>query len=126
MPGYFTKDRSRRWASVLLFAGLALVWHLGAAGAPREQEVRLVLADGQRQARSVRLSYSMEGEEITGFLQNYPQGAPPLVVHAPELAPGVYDLSIDLGYRDGRVEHVAKTLTVPSEEAIRIELGGAR
>jgi hypothetical protein len=125
MPGYFSKDRGRRWATILLFAGLALVWKLSADDAPREQEVRLVLGEAQRSASSVRLSYVMEGEEITGLLEHYPQGAPAQVVHAPQLAPGRYDLSIDLGYRDGRVEHVAKTLTVPSEEAIRIRLGDA-
>jgi hypothetical protein len=122
MPGYFSKDRRRLWASFLLFAGLAVVWKLGLAGAPHEQEVRLVLAPEQREARSVRLTYTTEGEEITGLLAQYPDGAPALVVHTPSLAPGVYDLSIDLGYRDGRVEHLAKTLTVPSEEAIRIPL----
>jgi hypothetical protein len=125
MPGYFSKDRrGRRWASILLFAGLALAWKLGADGAPREQEVRVVLAPEQRAARSVRLTYALEGEEITGVIEEFPGGAPALFVHTPALAPGVYDLSIDLGYRDGRVEHVAKTLTVPSEEVIRVQLRG--
>jgi hypothetical protein len=122
MPGYFTKDRRRLASLLFLAAGLLLAYKFGTSGAPRDQEVRLVLAPEQQQARSVRLSYALEGEEITELIARYPDGAPGLVTHTPELAPGTYDLSIDLGYRDGRVEHVVKTLTVPSEEAIRVQL----
>jgi hypothetical protein len=124
MPGYFTKDR-RRFASILfLVAGIALAYKLGTASAPRDQEIRLVLTPAQQAARSVRLTYAMEGDEITGLFARFPEGAPALVTHTPELAPGTYALAIDLGYRDGRVEHVVKTLTVPSEEVIRLELRG--
>jgi hypothetical protein len=124
MPGYFTKDRRRLASILLLVAGLALAYTFGTSGAPRDQEVRLVLTPAQQAARSVRLSYVLEGEEITGLLAKYPDGAPALIAHTPQLLPGTYDLSIDLGYRDGRVEHVVKTLTVPSEEVIRVQLRG--
>jgi hypothetical protein len=122
MPGYFTQVRRRRLASLCLFAGIFVIFKLASKDAPREQEVQLLLDGAQREARTLRLAYRMQGEEITGLLVRYPEGAPARVSHTPELSPGTYDLAIELGYRDGRVEHVAKTLTVPSEEAIRVRL----
>lgn len=122
MPGYFTTERRRRLATIGLFAGLFVVWSYAAKDAPRDQEVRYLLTPEQQKASSVRVVYAQEDEEITAFYVRYPEGAPAQVVHTPALSPGRYDLSIDLGYRDGRVERLAKTLTVPSEEAVRIHL----
>ena len=101
----------------MLIGAALLVGRFASDEMPREQEVRLVLGNEQREARSVRLVYTRKGEEITGVLVRYPQGAPAQVVHHASLSPGLYDLAIELGYGDGRIEQVAKTLTVPSEGA---------
>jgi hypothetical protein len=122
MPGYFTPERRRRYAPILLVAGAAVVGRLVFDNTPRDQEVRLVLTQAQRDARSVRIDYALEGEEITGVLVQYPEGAPAWVTHVPSLSPGHYDVVIELGYRDGHVEHVVKTLTVPSEGVARLDL----
>jgi hypothetical protein len=106
----------------MLLGAALLVGRFASDELPRDQEVRLVLGNEQREARSVRLVYTRKGEEITGVLVRYPAGAPAQVVHHASLSPGLYDLAIELGYGDGRIEQVAKTLTVPSEGAKSISL----
>jgi hypothetical protein len=106
----------------MLLGGALLVGRFAMDDMPRDQEVRLQLAQSQREARSVRLVYRRKGEEITGVLVRFPEGAPAQVVHKTSLSPGLYDLAIELGYGDGRVEQVAETLTVPSEGAASFPL----
>jgi hypothetical protein len=122
MPGYFNAQIRRRFAPLMLVGAAVLVGRFASDDMPRDQEVRLELGEGQREARTVRLVYTRKGEEITGVLVRYPQGAPALVVHHASLSPGLYDLAIELRYGDGRTEQVAKTLTVPSEGAVKLPL----
>lgn len=91
---------------------------------PRNQEVRLVLSGEERAATSVSFVYSQDGEQVSGVELHFAAGVPEQVVHTPKLRPGIYDLGIRLGYRDGHVEHAARSLTVPSEGAARIRFRG--
>ncbi len=89
---------------VLLAGGLGLAVYFGAK-APREQHVRIVLGDRAARVTAVDLQYTVdnaEAEMVREARLAFPEGAPRVVSHDPNLADGDYRLRIDLDTREGR------------------------
>lgn len=92
---------------------------------PRATSIRLTLAEPQ-QVRTVTLSVLDAGEPILGLRLAYAQGAPDRIHEELDLAPGHYELRVDVTRADDRgasgVTSV-RTLEVPAEGIVLLELG---
>ena len=114
----------RRFAPAVLVLGLLGALKLTYDVAPREQAVQLHLTDGLRaNVEGVKLTYLEDGEAVSGSEQRFGQGAPPILRSEPSLAPGQYQLDIELSQRSGQVTRVRREVTVPMDGALRIRLG---
>jgi hypothetical protein len=113
----------RRIAPAVLVLGL-----LGAAkvtydAAPREQTILLHLHDDLRaNLGSIRLTYLEDDEPLSGAEQRFTQRPPAVVESTPSLSPGRYELDIELSDLKGQVTHLRRSVTVPSEGALRIQI----
>lgn len=126
MPGYFSPKLRRRLAPLMLVVGALLFGKIAHDETPQEQLVRYSLTPAQQStAHSVRVTYTADGEVLSGLEQRFPAGAPSEFTHEPSLKPGRYGVSIDLISRDGQVTHVQRVLEVPSEATPRISLAEA-
>lgn len=113
----------RRFAPALLVLGLLGALKLTYDVAPREQAVQLHVPDDLRATlKGVKLTYLEDGEAVSGSEQHFLDGAPAVVRSAPSLAPGRYQLDIELSQRTGAITHVRREVTVPSEGTLRIGL----
>jgi hypothetical protein len=121
MLRYFPAERRRRLAPLFLGVGLFVAGKLAYDEVPRDQELRFVLPEAGVQA--LKVTYSSSEGGYAGIEQRYPNGSPREFVHTPSLSPGRYDLSIELIGSDGQVKRLARSVTVPSEGALRIPLG---
>lgn len=114
----------RRFAPAVLVLGLLGALKLTYDATPREQAVQLHLTDDLRaNVDGVKLTYLEDGEPVFGSEQRFYQGAPPILRSEPALAPGQYQLEIELSQRSGGVQHVRRDVTVPVDGALRIRLG---
>jgi hypothetical protein len=114
----------RRFAPMLLALGLLGAMKLTYDVTPREQSVHLHVPDDLRATlQGVKLTYLEDGEAVTGSEQRFPEAAPTVVRSAPSLAPGRYQLDIELSQRTGAITRLRRDVTVPTEGALRIRLG---
>ncbi len=127
MPGYFPPQLRRRLAPLMLVGGILIFGKIAHEELPQEQAVRYSLSPAQQStARRVRVTYSVDGDVLSGLEQIFPEGrAPAEFGHTPSLKPGRYQVAVDLFAGDGRITHLDKVLHVPSEGTTRISLGGA-
>jgi len=127
MPGYFSPQLRRRLAPLLLVVAVLLFGKIAHEETPREQLVRYSLSPAQQStARELRVTYTADGDVLTGLQQRFPAGAPAEFTHTTSLKPGRYSLSIDLISRDGQVTHLSRALEVPTEATPRISLADER
>ena len=113
----------RRFAPALLVLGLLGALKLTYDKAPREQTVQLHVSDDLRaNLQGVRLTYLEGGEAVTGFEQHFVEGAPAILHSAPLLAPGRYQLDIELSQHGGATTRLRRTMTVPTAGTLRIRL----
>jgi hypothetical protein len=113
----------RRLAPLLLVLGLLAALKLTYDVAPREQSVQVYLPYALRaDLQGVRLTYLEDGEAVSGSDQRFPREAPEVVRSRPSLAPGTYQLDIELSRRGGSVTRVQRDVTVPTEGSLRIRL----
>ena len=92
---------------------------------PRATSIRLTLAEPQ-QVRMVTLSVLDEGEPVLGLRLAYAQGAPDRINEELELAPGHYELRVDVTRADDRDASGAtsvRALEVPADGVVLLELG---
>ena len=123
MPGYFSPQLRRRLAPLLLVVGALLFGKIAHEEMPQEQLVRYSLSPAQQStAQAVRVTYTSDGDVLSGLEQRFPAGAPAEFTHGPSLKPGRYNVSIDLIGRDGKVTRVQRALEVPSQAPARISL----
>lgn len=121
---YFPLEQRRRFAPLVLLLGFALVGKLAYEELPRDEEVRFELPSANVSA--LRVIYSQGDELYGGFERHFPEGAPALVSHTPSLAPGRYQLAIELSDRAGKIEHLTRSIEVPSAGALKIPLRAGR
>lgn len=125
MPGYFSPQLRRRLAPLMLVVGALLFGKIAHEETPRGQRIRYSLTPAQQStAKSVRITYTADGETLSGLEQQFPAGAPSEFTHEPSLKPGRYSVSIDLISRDGQVSRMQRVLEVPTETTPRISLAG--
>ena len=127
MKRYFEAPAKHAWrrraAPILLALGLLGATKLTYDVTPREQSVQLHVPDGLRATlQGVKLTYLEDGEAVTGSEQRFVEAAPAVVRSAPSLAPGRYQLDIELSKRTGAVTRLRRDVTVPTEGALRIRL----
>jgi hypothetical protein len=120
MLRYFPPERRRRLAPLFLVAGLFTVGKLAYEEVPRGQDVRFILPPTKLKA--VKVLYSSQNEFYGGLERHFPDGSPREVLHTPSLSPGEYDVTIELTEPDGKIKRLSRSLTVPSEGALRIRL----
>ena len=127
MPGYFSPQLRRRLAPLMLVVGALIFGKIAHEEMPHEQAVRYSLTPAQQStARRVRVTYSTDGDVLSGLEQTFPEGrAPAEFGHTPSLKPGRYLVAVDLFAGDGRVTRVDRVLDVPTEGTTRISLDGA-
>jgi hypothetical protein len=114
----------RRFAPALLVLGLLGVLKLTYDKAPREQTVQLHVSDDLRaNLQGVKLTYLEDGEAVSGSELHFGQGAPSVVRSVPSLAPGRYQLDIELSERTGAITRLRRDVVVPTDGALRIRLG---
>lgn len=120
MLRYFPARQRRRFAPLLLMAGLFVGGKLAYDEVPRDQPLRFLLPE--RGVRSVKVTYLSEEDVYAAIEQRYPNASPREFTHTPSLAPGQYELAIELIDQAGRVRHLARSLRVPAEGDLRIRL----
>ena len=127
MPGYFSPQLRRRLAPLLLVVGALLFGKIAHDEVPKDQLVRYSLTPAQQStAEAVRVTYSTDGDVLSGLEQHFPSGAPAEFT-APTLPQTwTIQVSINLIGRDGRVSRLERALEVPSEVTPRISLSEAR
>ena len=119
---YFPIEQRRRFAPLVLLLGLALVGKLAYDEFPRDEPLRFELPSAN--VTALRVIYSQGDELYGGFERHFPDGAPPLVSHTPQLAPGRYQLAIELSDRTGKIARLSRSIDVPSAGVLKIPLVG--
>jgi|GEM_PF-3265167 len=119
----------RRLAPLVLVGGVMLVAGPLLDATPRATSIRLKLAEPQ-QIRLVTLSVLDAGEPVLGLRLLYQQGAPDRISEELELAPGHYELRVDVtrarhgvGAADV-VEGAANELTATSVRSLEVPAEG--
>ena len=127
MRRYFTPDTQRRLAPIVLVGGLLLSGKLAYDAVPRSRQVKLVPTEDQRaRVRAIRVLYLLDQEAVAGLDRRFPEGMPPEFSHEPTLAPGEYEIQVELTTARGETWRVQRPVSVGSEEVFRIALAGAR
>jgi hypothetical protein len=111
----------KRIARVVAVLGVALVGAHLVSTLPREVEIRYDLGGDHRRATEIHLSYLVEGDEMKGVRFHYAHGAPKVVRHRLDLAPGAYRVVASLHGPD-LSRTLQRDLEVPAEGVIRIDL----
>jgi hypothetical protein len=113
----------RRIAPAVLLLGLLGAAKLTYDAAPREQPVQLHLHhDLRANLGAIRLTYLEDNEPISGTEQRFKQPPPEVLRSAPSLAPGRYELDIELSDLKGQVTHLRRSVTVPTEGTVQIRV----
>jgi len=116
----------RRLAMPLLALGLLGAGKLTYDEAPREQPVQLDLAESLRtHLEGVRLTYMEDDEAILGTEQHFGNTVPSSLRSTPSLAPGDYQVEIELAYKGGTSKRVRRSLTVPTAGTLHLRLDGS-
>jgi len=119
----------RRLAPLALVGGVLLVAGPLLDATPRSTSIRLKLAEPQ-QIRLVTLSVLDAGEPVLGLRLTYAQGAPDRIREELELAPGHYELRVDVTRaprRDGTADigdAAASGLTATSVRSLEVPAEG--
>lgn len=123
MLRYFPPERRRRLAPLFLVLGLVIVGKLAHDEMPQDQQLTYALPSS---VQSLRVTYSDGDALIAGFERQFPTGAPAFLSHVPSLAPGRYQLAVELVSADGGVTRLDRSIDVPSEGDLRVSLKEAR
>ena len=127
MRRYFNLDTQRRLAPIVLVGGLLLSGKLVYDAVPRSRQVKLVPTDDQRtQVRAIRVLYLLDQEAVAGLDHRFPEGMPREFIHEPTLAPGDYEVQVELTTAGGETWRMQRPVSIGSEEDFRIALTGAR
>jgi len=125
MLRYFSAEKRRRLAPVVLVVGACLLGKLAHDDFPRDEELKFELPGPT--VAAMRVTYRSDGDVYGGFEQHFPENAAPRSVrHTASLAPGHYELGIDLTDVEGKTTHVERAVEVPSDGLVTIPLGGPR
>jgi hypothetical protein len=123
MLRYFPAEKRRRFAPLVLLVGLLLVGKLAYDEMPRDESLRFELPGPN--VAVLRVFYSAGDDFYGGFERRFPSGSPELVTHSPQLAPGRYELAIELDDASGKTTRLHRSIEVPAAGVLKIPLTGA-
>lgn len=89
---------------------------------PRDVDVELALGPDHGSVRELRVAYVQQDEEVQAVRLNYPTGAPAHVRHRARLAPGHYELQVEIGAVEGPRRLESRGLQVPTDGTVRVDL----
>lgn len=117
----FLKKHRSRLARVVFVVGALVVGLTLVSAAPRETHLRFAVGPDHRDVTDVRIAYVQAGEVVRGAHFPFRMGAPEVIRHRVELAPGLYEVRAEL--RGPRVRRDLRApLEVPAEGTVRIDL----
>jgi len=121
----FLKTHRRRIAPLVLGAAVLVVGREWQDHAPSDVAVELPI--GARHAEVTRVDVSIEeSDELVHHVSlRYPDGAPEHVLHTVELAPGHYDVAVDLTIPEDGTRSLSGRLEAPAEGVVRVHLEGS-
>jgi hypothetical protein len=120
---FFLQHR-RRFARVVLGAGLLLVGRELWPSWPHETELEFVLGPDHSQVVELRVAYMDHGEELHGVSFGFPNGAPSTVRHRVTLPARELVVLCELRARDGGRRLLIRKLRTLPAGVLRIPLGG--
>jgi hypothetical protein len=111
----------KRLAPFVILIGLAVVGTTVFEASPRETEIRYDLGSAHDSLLEARIVYLLDGDEVKGARFTWADGAPASIRHTVDLAPGRYEIRVDL-VRSDRHHAVHRALRVPADGLVRIGL----
>ena len=111
----------KRFAPLVVLIGAVVVGGEIFAAMPQETEIQYRLGPDHDAVREARISYVLEGEAVKGARFSYGHGAPATLRHRVELAPGRYEVVVELVAGD-HVRRIRRRLQIPAEGEVRIDL----
>ena len=112
----------RRWVPLLVVVGALVVGREVLGSVPSEVDVELPIGAAHADVERVDVAYLESGELVHHVSLRFPDGAPESVRHRVELAPGAYDVAVDLVRDDGVTESRSGRLDAPAEGRVRLSL----
>lgn len=116
----FWKHR-RKVAPLVLGLGVLVVGGELQRNAPRETDIEYLFGPDHARVVGARIAYMLEGEEVQTARFTFASGAPASIHHIVDLAPGRYTVVVEV-LEVGNVRMIERTLEVPAEGAVRIDL----
>ena len=120
IPRVVAKHR-RRLALAVLLLGSWVVGREVLGAYPREVALQYRLGPSHASVVAMTLSYRSHGDELSGVRFSWPTGAPSVVEHEVDLAPGHYEVSAELVHRDGQ-RRVERRFDVPVDGVVQVDL----
>jgi hypothetical protein len=117
---WFVLNR-RRLAPLIVVLAFALIGGQILNVWPHETVISYRFGPDHRAITEARVAYFTEGEEAAGASFHFADGAPNTLDHTVDLHPGRYTIAAELRGSDLRRD-VSRTLTVPVEGVVRIDL----
>jgi hypothetical protein len=118
----FLKTNRRRIAPLALGAAVLVAGREWEAHAPAERDGELPIGADHREFNEVGVSF-LEADELVHHVQlRFPEGAPERLRQTVELAPGRYEVAVDLRRTDGGTESRTGRLDAPAEGLVRVSL----
>jgi hypothetical protein len=111
-----------RIASLVMIAGVIVVGLEISRTGPQDVDVALPIGAGHDDVTQVDVAYLEDGDLVRRVSLRFPEGAPSEVRDTVELAPGSYDVSVDLRRDDGSAESRAGRLDAPADGVVRVVL----
>lgn len=115
----------RRLARVVLVVGIAAVAVHVLRTAPREVTVDVRFGAAHAGLRGATFTYSRAGEVVRTATFRYAAGAPDSQRHVVRLAPGTYDLAVELDLASG-VRRSLHIFQAGGADAVRIDVEAER
>lgn len=113
----------RRIATVVAVVGVAIVANRLATVWPRNVDVAYEVGPG---VVELDVDYLQDGVAVSSARFDQTDGKAERFRHSLRLQPGEYEIRMTLYASEGPAREVARTLSVPAEGLIRIDLRGAR
>lgn len=117
----FQKHR-RRLATLVLGLFLAAVAVEIGGAIPRETRISVPMGASHAEITEARIDYWQDDAQVRSVTLRWPQGAPRDVRHTLDLAPGDYEVSVQLVDREGRHRRLTGRLTAPADGVVRLAL----
>ncbi len=111
----------KRLAPLVLIVGALVIAPRIMRALPRETDVSFQLGPEHTSVRELMVSYELDGEEIAGGHFRYEEGAPGSIRQTLDLAPGRYEVHVEVTYDGGRRRVMHRSFSVPADGLVRLD-----